>query len=228
MVGNLAALLIKGQRNWFYVEYDFSEQDKIIKLMQKSKKEMVKRNGLRAFAKIYENLKLIELDSIIDELTKFLSCILLNENDIENSIHALTCFNSIRKINFTFLRETGCLTKLISFLRFPLIFLKYFKFFKSESNDDLVCKAFNVFCRVPAEEVNREILNYGGFDSLFRLTEHKNDSIRTTSFLSLEHLIVSQPLGYFKIILENPMYLEKLMMADGFRFDRIMVIDFKI
>ena len=65
-------------------------------------------------------------------------------------------------------------------------------------------------------------------DSLFRLTEHKNDSIRTTCYISLEHLFISQPLDYFKIILKNPIYLEKLIIADGFRFDRILVIYLKL
>ena len=125
MIGNLAALLIKDQKNRFYTEYHFSDQDKIIKLMKKTKNELVKRNGLRVFAKIYENLKLIELDCIISKLTKFLISVLLTENDVENLIHALTCFNYIRNLNFTFLRETGCLTKLISFLRFFLNFLNF-------------------------------------------------------------------------------------------------------
>ena len=104
--------------------YLFRNLNAFIKTMKNSENKDVMRNGLSFLAKICEKF-FYSIDNIKGhkKTIKFLAKVILNEQIGDNFINALTCVQN-KMFDFEIAKNTGCLSRLISLLRFVINCLK--------------------------------------------------------------------------------------------------------
>ena len=105
--------------------YKFRCLDPLRKLMKISENKKIKSNGLRALAHFCDKLHPRIKNSLSRRKTlKFIAKEIAQENDIDHLTNALTCLRSflfLFDFDVNIIKTTGCLSKMVTLLRYQLI-----------------------------------------------------------------------------------------------------------
>ena len=214
MIGNLTIILVESGRGFFNIRtYLFRNLNAFIKTMKKSENKDVMRNGLCFLAKIC-NKFYCRIDNIKSQYKaiKFLAKVIVNEQIGDNLINALTCFEN-KMFDIEIAKNTGCLSRLASLLRFPINYCKNYFFNRDDNFASVHSTILNIIYFMPAEEseslyVSEALVNSGVLESFFYLMGHKDYDKKEYYFpKAILHL---HP-NFFSLIFKNEVFMEKLM-----------------
>ena len=119
MIINLAVIFIVEKESFPNEKYEFQDFDLLIKIMEKYQDKVVRRNVLHFLAKICKKLQYYFGNFLVQKKTRdFLIDTILKSNNRENLNNALKCLLYNIPTSFDIIKNTGCLPRMISLIRF--------------------------------------------------------------------------------------------------------------